>query len=246
MPEDDRERLDVALVRLGLAASRTEAQRSIEAGLVRIDGRVASRASEQVSATADLAFERAHPGASRGGLKLDHALTTFGIDATGRACLDLGASTGGFTDVLLARGARSVTAVDVGRDQLIARLKADPRVRSLEGRDARDLSLDLIGAAPSLIVCDASYIGLAKLLPVPLSLATPEADLVALFKPQFEVGPAHVGKGGIVTDLVATERAAAELETFLAAAGWRIRAWTPSPILGGDGNHERLFAARRA
>jgi 23S rRNA (cytidine1920-2'-O)/16S rRNA (cytidine1409-2'-O)-methyltransferase len=238
-------RLDVELVRRGLAASRAQARAAIEAGKVHVDGRQAAKPGLLVGADTAIAAEAAHPWVSRGGLKLDHALTVFGVDVAGRACLDVGSSTGGFTDVLLARGARRVVAVDVGRDQLHPRLRADPRVVSLEATDARSLTAAILGEPPGIIVSDASFIGLAKLLGPALSLAAPGALLVALFKPQFEVGPAHVGRGGIVSDLAATEAAAGALAAWLAAQGWPVKKWTDSPIQGGDGNNERLLLAYR-
>ncbi len=186
----------------------------------------------------------AHPWVSRGGLKLAYALGEFGVDPAGRACLDVGASTGGFTDVLLARGARHVVAVDVGSGQLHPKLRSDSRVTSRESTDARELTLEMIGEAPTLVVCDASFIGLAKLLTCPL-LAAQGAELVGLFKPQFEVGPSHVGRGGLVSDVAATDTAAALLEAWLAGQGWPVSKWAASPILGGDGNAERLFYARK-
>lgn len=245
MDDDDARRLDVELVRRGLMASRAQARAAIEAGKVQVDGVVAAKPGLSVSAQSVIAAEPAHPWVSRGGLKLAHALDTFGVDPAGRACLDVGSSTGGFTDVLLSRGARRVVAVDAGRDQLHARLRGDPRVVSLEATDARDLTDDLLGEPPSLVVVDASFIGLAKLLARPLALAAPDAILVGLFKPQFEVGPAHVGRGGIVSDQAAVDRSAAEFEAWLADIGWPISAWTQSPIAGGDGNLERLFLANR-
>ena len=243
--DDDARRLDVELVRRGLMASRAQARAAIEAGKVLVDGTLATKPGLSVTAQAVIAAQPAHPWVSRGGLKLVHALDTFGVDPAGRACLDVGSSTGGFTDVLLSRGARRVVAVDAGRDQLHARLRTDPRVVSLEATDARDLTPDLLGEPPTLIVVDASFIGLAKLLARPLDLAAPDAVLVGLFKPQFEVGPAHVGRGGIVSDQEAVERSAAEFEAWLTARGWPITAWTHSPIAGGDGNLERLFLAKR-
>jgi 23S rRNA (cytidine1920-2'-O)/16S rRNA (cytidine1409-2'-O)-methyltransferase len=245
MADAPKERLDVALVKRGLAPTRAAARASIEAGLVRIDGRIAAKPAEMVGEGQALDYEPPHPWVSRGGLKLAHALDVFGVSPEGRACLDVGASTGGFTDVLLARGARRVVSVDVGHGQLAAKLRADPRVVSLEGQDARTLTADMLGESPSLVVADASFVGLAKVLPTPLSLAAVGADLVALFKPQFEVGPAHVGKGGIVSDEAKTSRAADGLAAFLAEAGWPVLAWTDSPISGGDGNREKLLHARR-
>ena len=242
--DGERRRLDVELVLRGLAPTRARAREAIEAGKVLVDMRIASKPGQLVAATTLIEAEAAHPWVSRGGLKLDHALTAFSIAAAGRHCLDIGASTGGFTDVLLARGARRVVAVDVGVGQLHPRLRADLRVVSHESTDARSLDAAMVIEPPTLIVCDASFIGLAKLLTRPLELAAPHASLVALFKPQFEVGPANVGKGGIVSDASAVATAAAELELWLGYAGWPVIAWTDSPIAGGDGNHERLFMAR--
>ncbi|MEZ6030598.1 MAG: TlyA family RNA methyltransferase, partial [Hyphomonadaceae bacterium] len=212
-------RLDVELVQRGLAPSRAQARAAIEAGQVSVDGQLAQKPGQLVREDARIEAELAHPWVSRGGVKLDHALTVFGVDPVGRACLDIGASTGGFTDVLLTRGARRVVAVDVGRDQIHPNIRLDARVVSCEATDARNLTAEMLGEPPSLIVCDASFIGLAKLLGPALALAAPKAQLVALFKPQFEVGPAHVGRGGIVSDAAAVDRAAASLEAWLAEAG---------------------------
>lgn len=243
--EDGHRRLDVELVRRGFFSSRSQAQAAIEAGKVRVGGVVARKPGLAVAAEAIIEAEAAHLWVSRGGVKLSHALQAFGVDPAGQACLDVGASTGGFTEVLLALGARRVVAVDVGRGQLHPRLQSDLRVVSLEATDARDLTLEMIGERPSLIVCDASFIGLAKVLARALALAAPAAGLVCLFKPQFEVGPTHVGKGGIVSDSVAADAAAAGAEAWLVSVGWSVAGWTPSPILGGDGNAERfLFATR--
>jgi 23S rRNA (cytidine1920-2'-O)/16S rRNA (cytidine1409-2'-O)-methyltransferase len=241
--DSETRRLDVELVRRGLAPSRAQARAAIEAGKVSVDGSPAQKPGLLVRGDSAIAAEAAHPWVSRGGLKLDHALTVFGVDVAGRACLDVGASTGGFTDVLLARGARRVVAVDVGRDQLHEKLKRDARVLSLEATDARRLTADMIGEPPSLVVCDASFIGLAKLLGPALALAAPGAQLIALFKPQFEVGPANVGRGGIVTDQEAVDVAARALEAWLANTLWPVSNWTESPIPGGDGNRERLLLA---
>lgn len=244
MNDDEPRRLDVELVQRGLMASRAQARAAIEAGKVLVDGAAAGKPGQLVTVSSVIVAEPAHPWVSRGGVKLAHALDMFGVDPAGRACLDVGASTGGFTDVLLSRGARSVVAVDTGREQLHPKLRGDARVVSLESTDARELTAAMLGEAPSLIVVDASFIGLSKLLARPLELAAHKAQLVGLFKPQFEVGPAHVGRGGIVSDQVAVERAAAEFSNWLASEGWPIEAWTPSPIAGGDGNLERLFHAR--
>ena len=240
------QRLDVELVQRGLAASRAQAREAIEAGNVTVNGVPATKASQVVPADAVIAAIPLHPWVSRGGIKLDHALDVFGIDVAGRHCLDIGSSTGGFTDVLLSRAARRVVAVDVGVGQLHPRLRADLRVISLESTDARNLDAAMILEPPTLLVCDASFIGLAKLLAVPLSLAAADARLVALFKPQFEVGRENIGKGGIVTDLVATDAAAQALESWLGQQGWSVKKWTDSPIAGGDGNRERLFFVARS
>lgn len=240
------ERLDRALVTRGLLPSRSAAQAAIAAGGVFIDGRPATQASQLVAPHAVLTAGPAHPYVSRGGLKLAHALASFHLSVQGRACLDLGASTGGFTEVLLAAGAATVTAVDVGHGQFHPRLRDDPRVRLMEGRDARSLTRADLPVPPGLIVVDASFIGLEKLLPAPLSLAAPAADLVALFKPQFQVGPGKVGKGGIVTDRAAARAAEAAFTDWLAARGWPVEAVIDSPIAGGDGNAERLVRARRS
>jgi 23S rRNA (cytidine1920-2'-O)/16S rRNA (cytidine1409-2'-O)-methyltransferase len=243
--EAEKRRLDAELVRRGLAATRTQAQAAIAAGKVRVAGVTAAKAGALVGPDTEIEAEAAHPWASRGGLKLVHGLSEFGVDPAGRVCLDVGSSTGGFTDVLLSRGARRVVAVDVGRDQLLARLKQDARVVSLEGQDARTLTAEMVGEAPSLVVCDASFIGLAKVVARPLALAAQGADAVVLFKPQFEVGPDKVGKGGIVTDDTATELSAQAVARWFDEQGWEIVAWTDSPIRGGDGNRERLIHARR-
>jgi 23S rRNA (cytidine1920-2'-O)/16S rRNA (cytidine1409-2'-O)-methyltransferase len=239
------DRLDVELVKRGLFSSRAQARAAIEAGKVAVDGVVAAKPGLVVRPDAVIQAEPAHPWVSRGGIKLAHALDVFDVSPDGRVCLDIGASTGGFTDVLVSRGASRVVAIDVGRDQLHSRLRNDKRVISLEGTDARELTTRLTGESPSLVVCDASFIGLAKVLGKALGLAAPGADLIALFKPQFEVGPSHVGKGGLVTDAAATEAAAGAVERWLRSEGWGGVGWTRSPIAGGDGNLERLLHARK-
>lgn len=244
LPEKDR--ADRMLVALGHFESRAAAQAAIAAGRVQADGKPVTRASENLARTAVIAAEPAHPYVSRGGLKLAHALDVSGINPAGLTCLDLGASTGGFTDVLLRRGGARVIAVDVGHGQLHPKIAADPRVVSLERTNARDLTSAQLPAPPQLIVSDLSFVSLAKVIGVPLSLAAPEAVLVALFKPQFEVGPENVGKGGIVTDDTATEAALAAFLAFLEEEGWQPGAPVPSPISGGDGNREWLVTARRA
>ncbi|MEQ9437056.1 TlyA family RNA methyltransferase [Hyphomonas sp.] len=240
-----KERADKLLVSLGHFDSRASARAAIEAGGVTANGVMVVKPSQILSADDAIQAQPAHPYVSRGGLKLAHALDVFGVDPSGRDCLDIGASTGGFTDVLVRAGAAHVTAVDVGHGQFHASLQGHPRITSLEGRDARALTAADLPAPPGLLVCDASFISLEKLLDVPLGLAAPTAEFVGLFKPQFQVGRAHIGKGGLVTDTKATEQAAAAFSQWMKEKGWPIHAWTASPISGGDGNAERLFHARR-
>ncbi len=189
--------------------------------------------------------QAAHQWVLRSGVKLAHALDVFEFDVSGLHGLDIGASIGGFTQVLLARGARSAVAVDVGRDQLHEQVASNVCVVSLESKDAKALTAVDLGAPPDLVVCDASFISLRKLLAVPLSLASQTACLVTLFKPQFEVGREHVGKGGIVRDSAAVQSAEAAFVDWLHAQGWHVEARTDSPIKGGDGNAERLVYAVR-
>jgi 23S rRNA (cytidine1920-2'-O)/16S rRNA (cytidine1409-2'-O)-methyltransferase len=243
-----RLRLDVALTTRGLVRSRAEARRAIEAGLVSIDGRIAVKASEPVVDDETIVLGGpVHPYVSRGGLKLAHALDHFAIAVVGRLALDIGASTGGFTDVLLRRGARRVYAVDVGHGQLDPGLRNDPRVVSLERLNVREIDARHVPEPVEMIVCDVSFIGLRLALPAALALAAPGADLVALIKPQFEVGPSGVGKGGIVRDASLRREACETIRDWLAAQpGWIVRGIVDSPIEGGDGNREVLIAARRS
>jgi 23S rRNA (cytidine1920-2'-O)/16S rRNA (cytidine1409-2'-O)-methyltransferase len=244
-PSAPPQRLDVALVERGLAPSRERAQALIAAGLVEVAGEKAASAAHRVGATdAVRLLGRDHPYASRGGLKLAAALDAFAVDPAGRVALDSGASTGGFTDVLLLRGAALVYAVDVGYGQLVSRLATDRRVRVLDRTNLRLLK-QLPGPAPSLVSLDLSFISLRAVLPKVAELAEPGADVVALVKPQFEVGRANVGKGGIVRDEALGEQAARDLlawaEAELGALGaGPIR----SPIAGGKGNREWLVHLR--
>lgn len=239
------DRADRVLVTREIFDSRSAAQAAIAAGKVKVAGRVLTKPSEKISINAKIDAEPEHPWVSRAGLKLAHALDVFEVDPSGKHCLDIGASTGGFTDVLLARGATHVVAVDVGRDQLHARLRGHTRIRSLEATDARALTADCLKEPPQLLVCDASFISLHKLLSMPLALAALQAQLITLFKPQFEVGREHIGKGGIVRDLQASSDAELRFVTWLQDQGWRVQARTDSPIKGGDGNSERLIYACR-
>ena len=240
-----RKRADVVLVERGLFDSRAKARAAIEAGGVVADGRTLVKASELVDEAASIEALAAHPYVGRGALKLAHALGLWPVRIEGRTVLDVGASTGGFTEVSLQHGAVRVYAVDVGRGQLHPKLAGDPRVVGLEGVDARNLTAVMIPVAPDVIVTDVSFIGLAKALPAALRLATLGADLIALVKPQFEVGPDHVGKGGLVKDETARARALEEVSEFLRDSGWIVRATADSPITGGDGNHEYLLWAQK-
>ena len=238
-----KDRADKLLVSLGLFESRAAARAAIDASNVTAGGALVRKPSQILSSEDNITAAPAHPYVSRGGLKLAHGLDVFGVNPEGRHCLDIGASTGGFTDVLLRAGACHVVAVDVGRGQFHASLAMDERVTSLEAQDARTLTPQMLSNAPSLLVCDASFIALEKLLAVPLSLAADRAEFVGLFKPQFQVGRDHIGKGGLVTDQNVTERAANAFADWMKEHGWPITAWTESPITGGDGNAERLFHA---
>ena len=240
-------RLDVALVDRGLADSRAKAQALILAGLVFSGERRLDKPGLAIAG--DLPLEvrgQDHPWVSRGGLKLAHALDHFAIDPAGGIWLDIGASTGGFTDVLLAHGAAKVYAVDVGHGQLAWKLRQDARVLVLERTNARHLSRAEIPDALDGIVCDASFIGLEVILPAPLALTAPTARLVALVKPQFEVGPSQVGKGGIVRDADLHREVCTRIVAWLGRQpGWTVIGVTASPITGADGNREFLIGAKR-
>ncbi len=240
-----RKRADVLLVESGLFESRAKARAAIEAGGASVAGRPIMRASDMVEEDADLSAVAAHPWVGRGGLKLVHALDLWPIATQGRVVVDIGASTGGFTEVCLTRGADRVYAVDVGRGQLHPKLAGNPRVVSLEATDARALTATQIPQPPQLVVTDVSFISLTKALPAALALAAPQADLVALVKPQFEVGPERVGKGGVIKDAAARIAALDGMVRFLQASGWTAQASAESPIAGGDGNREWLLWARK-
>ncbi|MCF8504431.1 MAG: TlyA family RNA methyltransferase [Caulobacter sp.] len=240
-----RKRIDLLLVERGLFDSRARAQAAIAAGRVTADGRAVAKPSEAIDEDAVLLAEPAHPWVGRGGLKLDHALTLWPAPVEGRVVVDVGASTGGFTQVCLSRGAAKVYAVDVGRGQLHPTLASNPRVVELSGTDARTLTAELIPDRPDLIVTDVSFISLAKALPAALALAGEGADLVALVKPQFEVGRDRVGKGGIVKDETVRRAALDAVKIWLESEGWSILETGDSPVTGGDGNHEFLLWARK-
>lgn len=239
-----RVRIDRLLVERGLFESRAKAQAAIAAGGVTADGRPVLKPAEEVSADAVLQATPAHPWVSRGGVKLVAALDHFGIDPADRICLDVGASTGGFTEVLLARGARRVYALDVGREQLHASLRGRPDVVVLEATDIRTIAPAQLPEAPSLVTVDVSFISLKHVLPAALATTRAGAQAVVLIKPQFEAGPRHVDKG-LVRDPTVHARVCAEVEALVASLGWTVIGVIPSPIMGGDGNQEFLLAAHR-
>lgn len=239
-------RVDQLLVDRGLAESRTRAQALVMAGLVYSGDTKIAKPGHSIRSDAALEVRgRDHPWVSRGGIKLAHALDHFGLDPQGAVAMDIGSSTGGFTDVLLARGAARVFAVDSGTNQLAWKLRQDPRVTVLEQTSARILTAQLIDQACDWVVCDASFIGLAKVLEVPLSLAALQCRLVALIKPQFEVGRGEVGKGGVVRDPVLHDRVCGEVSDWLEGQGWDVEGIARSPITGPEGNVEFLISAKR-
>ena len=216
------------------------------AGAVFSGERKLAKAGEMLAEDAALEVRgKDHPWVSRGGLKLDHGLAHFGFDVTGAIALDIGSSTGGFTDVLLSGGAARVYAVDVGTNQLAWKLRQDPRVVVLEQTNARHLTSEQVPEPVDIVVCDASFIGLAKVLEAPLKLAKPGAKLIALVKPQFEAGRAEVGKGGVVRDPAVHERVCAEAAEWVRSEGWQVLGTTPSPITGPEGNVEFLLGASK-
>jgi 23S rRNA (cytidine1920-2'-O)/16S rRNA (cytidine1409-2'-O)-methyltransferase len=241
-----KRRIDQLLVERGLAESRARAQALVMAGLVFSGEARVEKPGQQVREDASLEVRgRDHPWVGRGGIKLAHAIGHFGLDPAGAVAMDIGSSTGGFTEVLLEHGAAHVFAVDVGTNQLAWKLRQDPRVTVLEQTNARALTPELIDRPCDWVVCDASFIGLAKVLEVPLRLAAERCTLVALIKPQFEVRREEVGKGGIVRDPALHARVRDEVREGLEADGWGVLGITPSPITGSEGNVEFLVAAQR-
>jgi 23S rRNA (cytidine1920-2'-O)/16S rRNA (cytidine1409-2'-O)-methyltransferase len=241
-----RQRLDQAIEARGLLPSRARARDAILRGTVTVNGTTAQKPHQPVSDGDVIAL--ADPAAayvSRAAVKLIAGLDASKIAVTGKTCLDVGASTGGFTEVLLQRGATKVYAVDVGHGQLHERLCNDPRVASLEGTNARDLSSALIPRPVDLLVCDVSFVSVLKMLEAPLALCRAGAEAMILIKPQFEVGRDFIGRGGIVTDHAAIAAAVRGVLDFMAAHGWRHMLSVPSPIPGGDGNQETLAAFAR-
>lgn len=239
-----RQRADLALVDRKFFGSRAKAQEAIAAGLVRADGKILRRASEPIGPSTQIEAAAPYPWVSRGGVKLAAALDAFGFDPMALTCLDIGASTGGFTHVLLSRGARQVVAIDVGRGQLHPDLARDPRVKSYEATDARGFAPDSLPEPPKLITFDVSFISLTLVLPPVLLLAASDAKLVALIKPQFEAGPGHVVKG-IVKDSAIHDKVCAKIKDLIQSLGWGIDGLIASPIEGGDGNREFLAGATK-
>ena len=239
-------RADQLLADRGLAESRTRAQALILAGLVYSGDRKVEKAGQALAIDAPLEVKgKDHPWVSRGGLKLDHALAESGWDIAKLIAIDVGSSTGGFTDVMLTRGVAKVYAVDVGHGQLAWKLREDPRVVVLERTNARHLTRDQILDPIDLVVCDASFIALSKVLPAALDLAEPGARLAALIKPQFEAGRGEVGKGGVVRDPAVHQRVCDEVVDWLGSIGWQVQGVTTSPIKGPEGNIEFLVTAMK-
>ncbi len=242
-----KRRLDQMLVDRGLVESRTRAQALVMAGLVFSGETKLSKAGQQMTDDAPLSVRgRDHPWVSRGGIKLAHAIEYFDLDPAGAVAMDIGSSTGGFTDVLLQKGAEHVFAVDSGTNQLAWKLRQDPRVTVLEQTSARILTPQMIDRPCNWVVCDASFISLRKVLDVPLKLAAQQCQLVALIKPQFEVGRDEVGKGGVVRDAALHQRVCDEVRDWVEGEGWAVQGIVESPITGPEGNVEFLISATRS
>ncbi|KXV33995.1 hemolysin [Gluconobacter thailandicus] len=242
-----KRRADQLLVDRGLVESRTRAQSLIMAGLAYTGDRRIAKAGDQLPEDAPLSLKgQDHPWVSRGGLKLIHGIEHFGLDPKGRIAIDVGASTGGFTDVLLTHGASKVYAVDVGHGQLAWKIRSDERVVVMEKTNARALTAEQIPEPAGIVVCDASFIGLKTVLPAALALTTPDAWAIALIKPQFEAGRGEVGAKGVVRDPAVHDRVCAEIRDWFASLpGWEVFGIEASPITGPEGNREFLIAARR-
>lgn len=242
-----KRRLDILLVEQGLADSRTKAQALIMAGLVYQGEKKLDKAGQELPEQTELTVRgKEHPWVSRGGMKLAHAIDEFKLDVSGMTAIDVGSSTGGFTDVLLTNGASKVYAVDVGTGQLDVKLRNDPRVVVMEQTNARDITREMISETPTIIVCDASFISLKKVLPAVLALATTGTQLVALIKPQFEVGKAEVSRGkGVITDPVLHQSTCDDIKQWIEGEGWSVAGITTSPITGPKGNKEFLLVAQK-
>jgi len=241
----NRKRLDIALVDLGLFDSRARAASAIKTGHVKVDGKTTSKPSQKVSADSEIDAQQEHPWVSRAGIKLALALEVFEIDVSDRICLDVGSSTGGFTEVLLSSGACQVYSVDVGKDQLHSRLRGHPRITSMEATDARSLTAAMMDPLPDLIVCDASFISATKVLERPMKLVADGSELMTLVKPQFEVGKDNIGRGGLVKTPELARQALENVSKWVDSSGWQVLASEISPIKGGDGNTEFLLYARK-
>jgi 23S rRNA (cytidine1920-2'-O)/16S rRNA (cytidine1409-2'-O)-methyltransferase len=240
----NRERADRLLVARGLFESRARAQAAIAAGLVTADGVPVRKSSDEIPLSAVIAAEAEHPYVSRGGVKLSAALDAFALDVTGCICLDVGASTGGFTEVLLERGARGVIAVDVGTSQLHERLRGRPGIMSMEQTDIRTLDPARLPEPPDFATIDVSFISLKLVLPTVSKLLAPRAKLLALIKPQFEADRRH-SKKGIIRDEAVQKMVCEDIGAFIASLGWQVGGVAPSAILGGDGNREFFIEAER-
>lgn len=247
MTEGTRQRIDKLLVEKRLAKSRPQALRLIEAGLVTADGKTVTKASQKFSTDAEIVLTGKDPcrWVSRAGLKLEHAAAYFKLDFQDKTVLDIGASTGGFTEVALDGGAAHVYAVDVGSGQLDDSLRGLDAVTVMEKTNARDLTAEMFDHVIDMVVCDASFISLEKVLPAALAIARQGAVLLALIKPQFEAGKGNLGKGGIVKDENLHQKICADVAAFLESTGWEVRGLTDSPIEGGDGNREFLICAEK-
>jgi len=245
MSDHAPQRADKFLVMQGYFDTRAQAQAAIKAGKVKVNGQRLKKSSQILSETDMIDAKKLHPWVSRGGLKLAHALKIFDFNPSGLVCLDVGASTGGFTDVLIAQGAAKVYAVDVGHDQLHQKLINHPQIISMEGQDARALSREMFDPLPRLIVCDTSFISATKVLDKVLDMVTTGSHLITLVKPQFEVGKDGIGRGGLVRNNTLRDQALSDVTAWIGAKGWQVIATTSSPIKGGSGNHEfLLFAAK--
>ncbi len=240
-----KQRADQLLLARGFFDSRAKAQAAIEAGLVSADGVIVRKASQEIPVRARLEAEAVHPYVSRGGIKLAHAMQYFGISAKDKICLDVGASTGGFCDVLLRDGATKIYAIDTGHDQFHASMRGRKQIVLMEGFDVRNLAPGDIPEPVQLVTIDVSFISLALVLPSALAVCDRRADLIALIKPQFEVGKANIGKGGIVKDETLYEGVFERIRTRLQDLRWQTREIIPSPVTGGDGNREFLIAATK-
>lgn len=238
-------RADKFLVDKGYYVSRTAAQSAIKAAKVRVNGKLLKKASTPLSEIDVITATQLHPWVSRGGIKLAYALENFGLNPEGMICLDIGASTGGFSDVLLQKGAAKVYAVDVGHGQLHQRLIGHERLVSMEGQDAREISADMFSALPRLIVCDASFISAMKVLSVAVDIVPSGSRIITLVKPQFEVGKDGIARGGIVKSKALADQALSDVCAWISVKGWQVLGTTDSPIKGGSGNSEFLLYGRK-